>query len=395
MTRSLDYLNCISNTKYNWECQDLVIDSNYLTQITTWPGLVQMADNDTQTQMNHEMAMSLDESILSANTMVFTKKQHRSHKDIYFLLNKDIYNFFCLMVEYGNFRDLQISDKISLSVLTAFSLLVQMSGIIFMATSWPLFRDDLDSDLRSVKCKHIEYLLWNSMINGTNFVGTTCEIQEETFWTQGVSSSQWIAKFVSVSIVICFVYSNITSGVRYSVILSKPKPKCTAILWIVLVLIQITIVGTSMTVIVLLVEYSIQMVDIFSIGVGFIILMEIDDVMYNAVSNMNPYENEDDIFKFKFDTVEKLKNTVYSIKYMTPSAVDTLTFIGFAFLLLLNRVVNVWDIDNAWWSKPGSTGYIVSVTLYLTTWLFMGIICVFPLFYTLFATQCRCCRCCT
>eukprot|EP01083_Nonionella_stella_P143114 444042_1 len=176
---------------------------------------------------------------------------------------------------------------------------------------------------------------------------------------------------------------------------SKPKPKCTAILWIVLVLIQITIVGTSMTVIVLLVEYSIQMVDIFSIGVGFIILMEIDDVMYNAVSNMNPYENEDDIFKFKFDTVEKLKNTVYSIKYMTPSAVDTLTFIGFAFLLLLNRVVNVWDIDNAWWSKPGSTGYIVSVTLYLTTWLFMGIICVFPLFYTLFATQCRCCRCCT
>eukprot|EP01084_Bolivina_argentea_P173042 299710_1 len=255
------------------------------------------------------------ESLTESNKIALVKR--KTDKDeIYFTMNKDIYNFFCLMVDYDNFKDLSIGNKISLTVFATFSFLTQLVGVIFIIVT--RFSDQLTdlSTFGTINCANINYSS-SFNVTGTNFNGKECSITEEWYGAQAVTSAEWAARFIAISILLCFINANITSAVRYSLILSKKKKKYAKLLWSSLVIFQLLVVGSSVHVIVLLIQYAISIIDILSVGIGFIILMEIDDVMYNAVININPYQNGDDIFKFKFDK-NSLKYTVYSIKYITP-----------------------------------------------------------------------------
>eukprot|EP01084_Bolivina_argentea_P167786 291114_1 len=223
-------------------------------------------------------------------------------------LDRDVYNFYLLYRKTENYQNLNFVRKFKIKFLVFLCAFVQMGSMSMLL----LISDELNYDTKeaSVNCD-------TNSIDADN-----CVITEDKFnyiYTNKMSLKNYMARILSLSLIMAYMYPMISSIPLYAIKYMQTK----SVSWIIMCVFQAFVLFTVSWRINELVYKSTSYIDIFSVGIGFIILLEVDTVLYQSAYSAQFASVEHELFSIKL-TQNELKNTIYSV--FSKDTYDLLTF---------------------------------------------------------------------
>ena len=289
-----------------------------------------------QEESQHLLSAHTDEEDSNESEIECASADNEIPRRIPLNLSQDIYSAFVLLKERGLFDELSRGEQLSFYFWLGFAAFTQCSGAVV------LFLEDhhraLYSDLETVK------------INGEpSTIEFTVTIPEDPTLTDVLIRCS--AMFVLCSYVTQWVGSNIDFSV-----LAKSMRRLPLLMLMVLFqqLVTYMICRVSMR---MLLRYN-DTVDVLSLCVGFVFLMEVDEYIFDAFkTNLSSRVLADDVFNVEL-TVAECKGTIY--EKHRPLVVKTVYNVLFFTAAVVNLVQ--WAMYNMQHSSHSNVTEAVKVT---------------------------------
>eukprot|EP01083_Nonionella_stella_P001374 3950_1 len=223
------------------------------------------AQTDTQQQLQHPLELEAQKS-----------------KFIEFDMYPDVYVFMCLLYQNDHWPRLSLSGQWMVITFASLSFMVQTASMALMMYILAGYEDDFNGGAISFE---IEYPgMRGELLCDGDPEASNCSFQETNIIYEGeVTTKDYIARIISMGLVMCYVYSNIASVTQYSLIIQDlfgAQKKKKVIPWVLILLLQLFVITTLVFGIARLVIFQTSLLNVLSIGVGFVILMEVDDYVY-------------------------------------------------------------------------------------------------------------------
>lgn len=204
---------------------------------------------------------------------------------------QDIYSLLVSLIEREELYKYTKSERIWFYTLASFSGFTQLCSLLF------LYIEGINSNWYS---EHEEYVTIDGKQSSMTILYGSAYFQE---YNQKISNSQYIWQVLALFVLLSYELPVVKSFVDILVLLKHVK---NLKIFIFYILLQFTLnIGTLILAGVLMLAQK-DIIEVFSIGIGLIILLEVDDYIYSAVNT----SVNSDIFVFKLNK-NALKHTIY------------------------------------------------------------------------------------
>eukprot|EP01083_Nonionella_stella_P048798 130273_1 len=243
-----------------------------------------------------------------------SKSEPQKEEFIEFNLYPDVYVYFCLLYQNDHWPQLSSSGKFVVITFGLISLVIQTASMALLVYIMIGYEDDFSG---GEMVYEIEYPgMSGELLCDGNPDASNCKFQESNFIYEGeVTAKDYVARVISMALVMCYVYSSIAGVSQYVLIIQDlfgAEKKKKAIPWMFIFCLQMLVIFVLLFAIARLVIFQTSLLDALSIGVGFVILMEVDDHVYEFAKNI-PFKKHIDFDSFFHVQIER-ENKNYIIR---------------------------------------------------------------------------------
>eukprot|EP01083_Nonionella_stella_P048796 130269_1 len=286
-----------------------------------------------------------------------SKSEPQKEEFIEFNLYPDVYVYFCLLYQNDHWPQLSSSGKFVVITFGLISLVIQTASMALLVYIMIGYEDDFSG---GEMVYEIEYPgMSGELLCDGNPDASNCKFQESNFIYEGeVTAKDYVARVISMALVMCYVYSSIAGVSQYVLIIQDlfgAEKKKKAIPWMFIFCLQMLVIFVLLFAIARLVIFQTSLLDALSIGVGFVILMEVDDHVYEYAKNI-PYQKHIDFDSFFHVQIERdnrnyiIRNGIF--QYVHEHTFNILVFWG----LLIAALWSIISLMYRWQMKYDSLG---------------------------------------
>mmetsp|Transcript_17370 Transcript_17370/g.27706 ORF Transcript_17370/g.27706 Transcript_17370/m.27706 type:complete len:375 (-) Transcript_17370:97-1221(-) len=231
--------------------------------------------------------------------------------------------------------------------LAAASFVVQMCGILYFLTNWsdwisivqgPQFLHDCT--IPAEDWQYHDHRIPFDAAQGSAIPNQKCQVLSFTHaGYQSFDAQNVIGKFISVFMLFAFITPDMLSIPRFITLSKIAARGWFRAFWITLSVFQCCLMLTAIIRIATLIYNQDGVIEIFTVGISFIILVELDDKIYGAVKALNVFG--EDLFCIKLKRSETIQK--YSLLYteISVDSHDCIVLIGMAITGLLSTTIYV------------------------------------------------------
>eukprot|EP01083_Nonionella_stella_P080145 220068_1 len=209
-------------------------------------------------------------------------------------LDEDVYNFYLLYRETEEYKQISTSKRVKIKCIVSLCFFIQL-GLVLLLQFMSQSNYNFDTTDASLNCGALQQ---------------TCIITENKYsllYNKGIHFGDVCARILSSVLVMAYIYPNIVAIPVYSVKYLQTKHSS----WVFIGLFQIFTLSVVAWRVTEIVYKSSSIFEALSSGLGFIIVIEVDNILFNTALNNRRYNIPKELFYVKLQH-DEVQHTIYS-----------------------------------------------------------------------------------